>query len=141
MRLRVSPTLLKYALLQVPELALLATALLLVDHWKPLPGWLFWGVLGLWLAKDMALYPLLRNAYAPQDPATSDPMAGLRGIARERLAPSGYILVRGELWQAEIPEGAAAIEAGTQVRVLRTRNLTLLVEPADAPPASPPRQP
>ena len=55
-------------------------------------------------------------------------MIGLRGIAKDRLNPSGYILVRGELWKAEVIEDGLTIEKGAEVLVQGTRGLTLLVD-------------
>lgn len=52
-------------------------------------------------------------------------LIGEIGIAQQPLAPSGQILVHGELWQAE---SATPIEPGTRVRVAGVRGLTLLVE-------------
>ncbi len=133
--LRVSRTLLKYALLQIPSMALLITVLLAIDHWWPLPEWVFWGVILVWIAKDVLLYPLVRNAYAPHDPA--DPMIGAQGVARDRLDPAGYILVRGELWRAEATGEGEPVEPGSPVRVRGMRGLTLLVEAVDEPRETP----
>ena len=56
-------------------------------------------------------------------------MTGARGIAQETLAPSGYILVRGELWRAEVMGSAPPIDKGKKVQVTGIRGLTLLVQP------------
>jgi membrane protein implicated in regulation of membrane protease activity len=50
-------------------------------------------------------------------------------MAKDRLSPTGYVLVRGELWRGEVERGYPAIEAGAPVRVQRVRGLTLLVRP------------
>jgi membrane-bound ClpP family serine protease len=47
------------------------------------------------------------------------------------LAPFGYILVRGELWQAEVEEGGPPIDRGERVKVKGMRGLRLLVTPYD----------
>ena len=120
----------KYALLQVPELALLILVLLLVRRWAGYPPWIFWAVLVLWIIKDAALYPVYRKALSSDE--TSDSVIGARGIARERIAPSGYILVRGELWRARLREGAPAVEEGDPVRVLKMEGLTLEIVPERA---------
>jgi len=39
-------------------------------------------------------------------------MIGLRGITEDRLAPSGYVRVHGELWQAEVVQNSPPIEKG-----------------------------
>lgn len=54
-----------------------------------------------------------------------DAMIGLIAVVTQPLAPSGQVLVNGELWQAESTSPAAA---GEQVRVRGLRDLTLLVE-------------
>ena len=55
-------------------------------------------------------------------------MTGLRGIAKERIDPSGYIIVRGELWQARLIENGVAIEKGENVLVKVREGLTLRIE-------------
>ena len=55
----------------------------------------------------------------------ADAMVGLIAVVTQPLAPSGQVLVNGELWQAESASPAAT---GEQVRVRGLRDLTLLVE-------------
>ena len=57
-------------------------------------------------------------------------LVGTLGVARERLAPEGHVLVHGELWRA-VAEGGP-LEPGAQVRVLAIDGLTLRVGKADA---------
>jgi membrane-bound serine protease (ClpP class) len=54
-----------------------------------------------------------------------DAMIGLIAVVTQPLAPSGQVMVNGELWQAESATPAAA---GEQVRVRALRDLTLLVD-------------
>lgn len=60
------------------------------------------------------------------------PSTGLEGLMGEvgevlsPLSPTGTVLLHGEIWKAEIPEGI--INAGEKIRVRDMRNLTLLVE-------------
>jgi membrane-bound serine protease (ClpP class) len=54
-----------------------------------------------------------------------DAMIGLIAVVTQPLAPSGQVMVNGELWQAESATPAAA---GEKVRVRALRDLTLLVE-------------
>ncbi|HEY0787676.1 MAG TPA: nodulation protein NfeD [Thermoanaerobaculia bacterium] len=56
-------------------------------------------------------------------------MIGETGVARTRLEPSGKVFVHGELWDAV---AASPIDAGTRIRVVRIRDLTLEVEQAPA---------
>ena len=64
-----------------------------------------------------------------------DALIGLTAVAQQPLAPSGQVLVHGELWQAESPTPVAP---GEPVQVRGVRNLTLLVDrvPADTRPAN-----
>jgi membrane-bound serine protease (ClpP class) len=52
-------------------------------------------------------------------------MIGATGIARERLAPEGQVLVGGELWRA-VAQGES-LEEGAPVRVVGVDGLTLTV--------------
>jgi membrane-bound serine protease (ClpP class) len=54
-----------------------------------------------------------------------DAMIGQIAVVTQALAPTGQVMVNGELWQAESPTPAAL---GEQVRVRGLRDLTLLVE-------------
>lgn len=56
-------------------------------------------------------------------------MRGARGIAKERLAPSGYVFVRGELWKAVLMKGSPPIEEREGVLVHAKEGLTLVVQP------------
>ena len=55
-------------------------------------------------------------------------MIGLNGISKDRLDPSGYIFIRGELWKARVVEEGLIIDKGENVVVREIRGLTLLVE-------------
>jgi membrane-bound ClpP family serine protease len=118
----------RYALLQVPALILLVFFLFLVRQWADIPVWLIWGIVGFWLAKDAVLFPLTWRSYDQNPARDANAMVGLRGIAQDRLAPSGYVQIRGELWQAELMAGDKPIEKEEAIRVQGTRGLTLLVQ-------------
>ena len=115
----------RYTLLQLPGLVLLVLVLLIIQMWALIPAWFFWGIIILWAAKDAILFRYTWRAY-DWDP--KNPLIGARGIARDRLAPSGYVKVGNELWRAEVTEGAPPIESGINIRVKGVRGLTLLVE-------------
>jgi membrane protein implicated in regulation of membrane protease activity len=121
--------LVRYTLLQLPALALLILILILVQQWVDLPTWIFWGSIVVWIAKDAILYPFVWRAYDRDLPQGTNTMVGVRGIAKGRLAPSGYVQIRGELWNAEVMEGNPPIEKGEDVRVRSVRGLTLIVQP------------
>ena len=119
----------RYALLQVAGVALLVLDLIVVRRWVDLPAWFAWGLVALWVATDVILFPFVWRAYDWDRPGTTNSMVGTRGIAEERLAPSGYVRVRGELWQAEVMGDGPPLDRGEAVRVRGICGLTLLIEP------------
>ena len=119
----------KYWLLQLPEAAFVVVILLLLQHWFGIPTWVVWSVAVLWVAKDAALYPLVWRSFDPGYPATQHSLDGEQGVATERLDPSGYIRVRGELWHAELARGARAVDKDEAVEVQSMQGLTVIVVP------------
>ena len=119
--------LLRYVLLQLPDLALLGLLLVLLHRWLDLSPTLAWVIVGLWVVKDIALYPLVRRVYR-QVPSRRDPGPGSVGVVRHRLDPAGYAAFKGELWRCVTRRGAGPVEAGARVRVVRVEGLTLVVE-------------
>ena len=125
-----APTLVRYSLLQLPGLVLIGVVLVFIKDWMAWPPWLLWGILAVWIIKDAAMFPLVWRAYDPELAATTEALIGAVGVARERLQPTGYIMVHGVLWRAEVTGGTATIEPGNPVRVVKRYRLTLLVVPA-----------
>ncbi|MCY4660053.1 MAG: NfeD family protein [Acidobacteria bacterium] len=95
------------------------------------PSWVAVGLPVAWFVKDMALYPLVRSAYEIDDTPPIARLIGRVGTAAQRLAPRGYVRVRGELWQAETDAGAA-VEPEATVEVVGAAGLTLRVRPRTA---------
>ncbi len=124
-------TLLKYCLIQLPEIAVVVLIILLVRQWIDIPLWLGCSLVIFWVAKDVVLYPFVWRSYEWGTKKDTNPMNGLSGIAKDRLDPSGFIFVRGELWKARVIEGDVVIEKGEAVLVKGRRGLTLLVEKED----------
>jgi membrane-bound ClpP family serine protease len=123
------PPLARYVLFQLPGWGIVG--LLLVWLWPRtgLDDWLGAAVLTAWVAKDLALYPLLRRAYEPTVETGGALLIGLEGVSRTRLDPAGYIAVRGELWRARISAGTPPIDEGTPVVVAGAAGLELSVAP------------
>jgi membrane protein implicated in regulation of membrane protease activity len=119
----------RYTILQLPALALFVMALILSRRWIGIPLWSFWGLVGLWVAKDVILFPFVWRAYDARERKGEDAMIGRQGIVQDRLAPSGFVQVRGELWQAELMDGGPPVEKGVAVKIRKTRGLTLIVQP------------
>ena len=77
------------------------------------------GLITLFLVRIAILARKNKVATGPQA------LLGATGVAQQPLAPSGQVLVHGELWQAE---SNAPVNPGEPVRVQAVRGLTLLVE-------------
>lgn len=115
---------LKYALFQLPGLVLFFLILILVQRWTDLPLRFIWALLILWVIKDVVLFFFVWRAYQ----RVTNPLIGMKGVSEERLAPSGYIRVHGELWQAEIIRESPPIEKGEVVLIQGIRGFVLLVQ-------------
>jgi membrane protein implicated in regulation of membrane protease activity len=120
----------KYWALQLPATALLIVVLRGVGDHFAWPQWIVWTIVAAWVAKDAILYPFLWRAYQPSDPAALPyPLQGAKGVAINRIDPSGLVRIWGEVWRAELSGGARRIEAGETVHVNARHGLTLLIEP------------
>jgi membrane protein implicated in regulation of membrane protease activity len=120
---------LRYLLMNVPGLIGFVLVLIIVRHWVAFPGWLFWVLIGCWIAKDVVLFPFVWRAYEPNESAIGESLIGKVGIVKKRLDPFGYIQVRGELWRAECQGKGPPIEEGCAVRIRKMEGLTLYVVP------------
>jgi membrane protein implicated in regulation of membrane protease activity len=118
----------RYTLFQIPDLILLGLALVVAVRWWGLSLPAAWLIFGFWIVKDIVLYPVIRIAYRT-DGSAADRLAGACGVARQGLDPRGYVRVGSELWSAEVSAERAPVLAGSAIRVLEVRGLTLLVEP------------
>ena len=117
----------RYILLNIPEFAAVLLILVVIQYWVFIPGWLLGSIIGFWIVKDVVLFPFIWRAYDWDRAGRSRSMIGERGIAKEKLAPAGYIQVHGELWRAERLGEGPPIEAGQPVRVTKMEGLTLFV--------------
>ncbi len=85
----------------------------------------------IWIAKDVVLFFFTWRAYDTTAAKPGRSMVGARGITQNRLAPSGFIHIRGELWKAEVWGRGRPIEIGEKVKVRDIKGLTLIVQPED----------
>ncbi|WP_440997029.1 NfeD family protein [Arhodomonas sp. SL1] len=122
------PLVARYALIQLPELGLVAIGLLVAVR----AGWLAPPTAGLiaagWLVKDAVLYPLYRHALHDDVPTGAAALVGREGVAVGRLDPEGWVRIAGERWRARA-EGDAAVEPGAAVVVIAAAGLRLTVRP------------
>ena len=118
----------RYVLLQLPGLTALLLLLVVLESWVDLPGWVLWTAPAGWIVKDIFLFPFVWRAYLPSL-SEGDRLIGETGISKERLDPSGYIFIRGELWKAELEsdQGVQSVEEGETVTVVGKDRLTLIV--------------
>lgn len=129
-------TLVKYTLAQMPDIVIFIVVMLILQHWLNLSTLLVALLIGLWILKDVLMFPVLRRSFESNRPEDAQPMIGARGVARDRLDPEGYVWVQGELWRAELVEGHPPIEPGAPLRVESLRGLTLVVAREEAPPGA-----
>ncbi len=122
--------LLRYALFQLPGLAVAAALAYALWEWARVPGWVAIAGIVAWVAKDAALYPFLRRAHEPTREGAAA-LVGRRGVTRRRLDPRGTVAFGVELWRAETEPARGPIEAGATVRVVDARGLVLIVAEDD----------
>ena len=120
-------TLTKYLLLQIPGWILAIIIVAALRAWLGIPLWVAFGLVILWVVKDLAMYPLLRTAYESDVKTGVGQLVGARGVAHGELAPSGYVRVRGELWRAEVRGEGRPISRDSPIRVEGAEGMTLLV--------------
>jgi len=121
------PIYFRYILLNIPEFVALILILIVIQVWVVIPVWLLGSIIGFWIVKDVVLFPFIWRAYDWDRPGRSRSMVGKHGIAKEKLAPSGYIQIHGELWRAERLGEGPPLEEGQPVRVKKMEGLTLFV--------------
>jgi len=118
----------RYALFQIPDLILLGLGLAAAMRWWNLPAPAAYALLGLWIVKDIVMFPLLRVAYETGGSSVADRLDGALGVVTRPLDPTGYVSVASELWSAEVSAEDAPAAVGSTVRIVGIRGLTLLVE-------------
>lgn len=123
--------LIKYSLLQIPDLIILMVILYFIDLWIGLDTLVFVGILAIWILKDILLFPFLWKAYDKSRHTDSFSLICETGTAIDRLAPTGYVRIRGELWKAVIDQDRPFAEKGDIVKVIHVDGLTLTVEKVD----------
>jgi membrane-bound serine protease (ClpP class) len=117
----------RYLLFQLPGWILTTLLLGAAHRWLglsiPVAALLFL----LFVAKDFLIYPYVRKAYEAEDKTGAELLIGSVGVTKQTLAPEGYVLVRGELWQAIAEPPGEAIPQGSEVVVHGADGLRLIV--------------
>ena len=122
---------LKYALLQLAQAAIIVGVLIVVGQFINISTWIIITILALWVVKDVALFPKVWRAYAFDDNRPIRKLVGLEATVVFNLNPVGYVRVQGELWRAEIRNPLHVAERGERTRVVDIRATTLIVERLD----------
>ena len=115
----------RYWLFQLPGIVLVAALTAVAAHWLSLPLWTCGIATVLWVAKDAALYPMLKYSYRAGGPVGPASLIGSVGTVRDTLDPTGLVKIGPELWKAKSSSPAAV---GEIVRVVGCSGMTLLVE-------------
>lgn len=127
----------RYLLLQIPGTLGLLLVMAGLHLWLDVSVWIGMAVLALWVAKDLALYPLLRPAFERGEHLTPHSrMVGETGVAEQDLDPEGFVRVRGELWRAVTADGAR-VPRGDGVRVNAVEGSALVVARLERPSSRP----
>src|SRR5690606_25387648 len=96
------------------------------------PRKVVWIIVGVCVAKDVMLYPLVWRAYEHHDShASAYPRVSAEGAVLPRLEPEGAVRIAGERWKAAAASGVP-IGEGERVRVAGRDGMTLIVEPAQS---------
>ena len=117
----------RYLLFQIPSWLVAAVLVAGLKSFGVVSAAVALLLLALWIVKDLALYPLLRPAYDTRSGSSTELLVGCQAVAVDRLAPRGFVRIRGELWRAEADPLEEPIAPGQAVRVKRVSGLTLTV--------------
>ena len=85
------PTFVKYLLLETPGWVLAALVALLLYERVGLSAPLIVTLLAVWVAKDLVLYPLLKDALSGDAGSEADKLLGQDGVVETTLDPVGIV--------------------------------------------------
>ncbi len=125
---------LRYWLLQLPGVALIATLAALAAYASLLSPGAAVLIVVAWLTKDLMLYPVYVRTEGLRYPMGHEAVLGEEGEVTRPASPqaTGQVRIRGELWKARSVEGQRLAE-GETVEVLSIDGLTLLVKRPSEP--------
>jgi membrane protein implicated in regulation of membrane protease activity len=121
--------LIRYLLFQTPGWVIAASVLGGLWYWEVFARWLAVLCFAAWVLKDLLLYPLSRIAYEADEKTGAQRLVGARGVARENLAPEGYVQIHGELWRGISCPTETVIAAGTEIEILDAQGMKVFVRP------------
>ena len=118
-----SRVIIKYTLLQLPEIFVLLTILIWLNYFEIISLAVLTIIMLFWLLKDIILFFYVWQAY---DVPEILPVTG-SAVAVEDLNPAGYVQVGSELWRATVPENHESVKKGQDVIITGHKGLTLIV--------------
>jgi membrane-bound ClpP family serine protease len=117
----------KYLLLEIPQWFLLVFILWVLVETTGVPVWAAQGFFVVWVLKDLALFPLVRNAYENDAKTGAEELIGVKATTQERLDPEGFVAIHGVLWKARADPADQPISRDSVVTVCAASGLTLIV--------------
>lgn len=117
----------KYLLFEIPQWFLLILLLWVLVETAGLQVWAAQGFFVVWVFKDLALFPLVRNAYENNAKTGTEELIGVKATTQNRLDPEGFVRIQGVLWKAQAEAPDQPINRDTVVTVCGARGLTLIV--------------
>ncbi len=117
----------RYVLFQVPGWVLAGAVLYGLWPRSGLEPWIGVAVFGGWIAKDFAMWPLLRKSYETDVRTGAADLVGAKGVVRASIDPVGSVRVRGELWKARAEGPGEVLPPETDVEVVGASGMTLTV--------------
>ena len=119
----------RYLVFQIPEWLITGVIALALWRWQIVPLWLSAIGVVAWVIKDLVLYRYVRSAFERDHRVGAALLIGHKGIASGKLAPNGYVRVRGELWRAVARQDEPEIAAGTMVEIVAADGMEVVVRP------------
>ncbi len=120
---------LRYSLFQLPAIIALILILIMLRMLLNIPMWSVWVSIIIWIVKDIILFPFVWRSYDKWNTGPTGSLIGLSGQVIERIAPSGYVKVNGEIWRAELESYSSPVNIGETVEIVSSQGHTLIVKP------------
>jgi membrane-bound ClpP family serine protease len=114
-------------LFESPGWVLAALVALALHEWAGVSAVLLAALVAAWVAKDLVIYPWVRDAYTGRGRTPKESLIDSTGVVVKPLRPLGIVRLGSELWRAEPAAGREEIPSGRRVRVEEVRGLTLVV--------------
>lgn len=118
----------RYTLFQIPGLILVIALLFWVMQGFSIPLFYVYLLTGLWILKDIIIFPFVWHSYDDTKRNVLEKMIGKTGTAVDDINPAGYVRIGGEMWKAEVLPGEIAVNKGDPVVVTGIDGLLLTVK-------------